>query len=256
MHERNKNRKIISIGINIILYILLWYLLSLNVISKGTIPMPHYVLKIIFSSEIIELISRLLISLKTVIIVLFLSSILGYLIGLLIGLNNKLFNFIYPILNSIKSIPVTVFLPVFIVIFHLKYFLYPMISLPLIANLGVNIAQSVISINNNRLITIKQLNINKKNYIIHIVFWETLSPLLSTMRIIITYALTIEIAIDYFLNIDGGIGGYISDKYNSMIPYKYSYIFAGITIISIVGIYSIKLLDNFSKKHLKWKEQI
>ncbi len=225
-------------------------------IANNTIPNPINVLKVLLSVELFEIMKRLLITLGIVVSILIFSSILGYLIGLACGINKFMHSLLYPILNSIKSIPITVLLPVFVAIFHLKYFLYPLIALPLIANLSVNISQAVKNINENRLNIVSLWGINKIDIIKHIYFWETVEPFMSTMRILVTYALTIEIALDYFLSTSEGIGSYIFKQYNSYADNKYSFMFAGILIVSMAGIFSIKIVDEISSKLVKWKEKV
>lgn len=256
MYKKFTNRKF-SIGlINILIVGITWYILSILPFIKGTIPNPFSVIKILLSTELFTIISRLCITLLNVLIILAASTLIGYPIGFLCGYNKYINSQLYPIFNSLKSIPITVLLPVFIVVFHLDYFLYPLIAVPLIANLSVNISQSVSQINENRLNIVSLMGIKKKRIFIHIYFWETVEPLLTTMRILVTYALTIEIALDYFLRTSQGIGSYIFSQYNSYDEHKYSYMFAGILIVSIVGISSIKLVDLISNKLLKWKEKI
>lgn len=234
----------------------LWFLLHIVDFASSTIPSPVDVIQLLFSVEIIELFNRLLTTLSTVLLALSISIILGYMIGIISAFSVVWNSIFYSFFNGIKSVPITVFLPLFLVVFHLDYFVVPMICVPLIATLSVNMANASKSINVTRSNVSQSLLIGKISYFQHILFWETLETFFSTLRVILTYALTLEIALDYFLRYNRGIGDYISSYYESYFDDKYVYMYAGIIVASITGIILVRLLDKLSTRLLKWKVQI
>ena len=74
-------------------------------------------------------------------------------------------------------------------------------NIPIIAIIGVNIGEASEKINQNRLSVINLLSISKFNYWTHILRWETLDILFASLRIVITYALALQIAFEYFFNV-------------------------------------------------------
>lgn len=232
---------------------LIWYILFASM-NLDSIPNPIDVITVLLSSEFFNIIDHLLRTLSVFIIVLLVSIVMGYSIGLLAFYNKNISDFIYILLNGIKSVPTTVFLPVFMMVFKLDYYIYPMISTPLIAILGVNIAKSLEEVSENRSHIINSLAIKKSYYFKHILYWETLDTFFATLRILITYALTLEIAFDYFLGTSHGIGDYIRTQYESYdVSTGYVQMYAGIIVASLIGVFLIKILDMISNKVLSWK---
>ncbi len=231
-----------------------WYLLYF--LKVATIPAPLSVIALLCSREIKEISYRLLITLSTVSIALLISIIVGYTIGIISAFSEVFNSICYPFFNGIKSVPITVFLPFFLVVFHIDYFVVPMICVPLIATLSVNMANASKSVNRTRDNIFQSIYIGRIPYFRHILFWETLETFLATLRVILTYALTLEIALDYFLRYNRGIGDYINSYYESYYDDKYVYMYAGIIVSAILGIILIKLLDIISIRLLQWKIQI
>ncbi len=233
-----------------------WYLLYYFDFANSTIPSPFDVIQLLTSTEILSLSSRLLVTLSTVFVALTVSIIIGYAIGVVSSFSTVCYSIFYPFFNGIKSVPITVFLPLFLVVFHLEHFVVPMICVPLIATLGVNMANASRSVNGTRDSIANSLLIGRFAYFRHILFWETLETFFATLRVIFTYALTLEIALDYFLRYNKGIGDYISGYYESYYDDKYVYMYAGIVVASVSGIVLIKVLDKISIRFLQWKIQI
>lgn len=100
------------------------------------------------------------------------------------------------------------------------------------------------------------MHIGRFNYVIHILFFETLETLFSTLRVMLTLALTLEVAFDYFLSMNKGIGDYIRSYYESYASNKTTYIYAGILVISLCGILLVKALDLLTDKFMQWKVKI
>lgn len=198
----------------------------------------------------------MLVTLKYVILSLLLGVSVGYSLGVFLGVTPSVRGFFYGYLNGIKAIPVTILLPLFLAFFGFHNFPIPIISVPIMAIIAVNIAEACDKINSNRQSLAKLLEISKFKYWLHILRWETLDILFASLRIVITYALALQIAFEYFLNHLKGIGCYISVVYSGSADNRLGNMYAAILLIAFVGIGSIKILDIISQKQLKWKTQI
>lgn len=205
------------------------------------------------SQNRIEIFDALFGTLKPTFLALGISCIVGYSLGILMGLINVFKHALYSLLNALKSIPVTVFIPVFIVLFGLTSMIVPLICVPLISIIAVNIADACLKLSENRFNQLRLYSISKSSFLIHVVFWETLEVLLSTLRVVLTYAIALVVAIDYFLPIERGIGDYIHEMYYALPDTRKAEMFAGIFLLGIIGILLVKLLDIISNNALIWK---
>jgi ABC-type nitrate/sulfonate/bicarbonate transport system permease component len=243
--------------INIVLFLFLWQVAVWLNIFSGKLPS---LLDVCFAfgdlSVLTEMIICLLITFKYIIISLLIGVLIGYFLGIIISLYPKLKHFTYDYLNGIKSVPVTILLPLLIAIFGIYYFSIPTISLPIAAIMAVNIGQASEKVNKNRQSIVKLLSITKFDYWLHILRWETLDDLFASLRIVITYAIALQIAFEYFLAHLKGIGRYIYLVYNGSRDNKLGETYAAIILVAFIGILLIKILDIYSKKALKWKTQI
>lgn len=244
------------IVINISLVIAIWILMRFPDSLSKVVPSPIDVAYVLFSNELYILIFRLFTTLGYVLEALLISISVGYFFGMTCAFSKRLKSPLYTICNCIKSVPITIFTPVFITAFHLKDFVVPMICFPVSATICVNIANAAGSINSTRENIFDSLSVSKLHYCRHVLFWETLETLFATLRIVITYALTLEIAIEYFMENVMGIGQYIVSHYHGYAEDKYSYVYAGIIVASTAGLVFVKLLDKFSERILRWKIQM
>lgn len=232
----------------------LWELLIFIDLFDKSLPHLHYVLlcltDILF---IIELFNSLVLTFKIVGISLVVGSLLGYIVGILMSLYPYLYSNLYHILNGIKSIPASILLPLAIALFGLQDFAIPIIALPIFAILAVNISNACLETNSNRKSLIIFLNLSKYFYWKNVLFYETLDTLLSSMRIVITYALALQIAFEFFLQHKMGIGKLIHDYYYGDQEGNDAKLFFCVIVIALIGVYSIKFLDKYSNSKLKWK---
>lgn len=242
---------------NILIFIILWEVIVYLNFFKGKLPSLLEVKTAFVDLEVLgEIGSSLLITLKYVFASLLIGSSLGYIIGTYIGLNPKIKKIIYPFLNAIKTIPITILLPLFLSLFGYENYPIPIISLPILAIIGANIAEAIVLINLNRTSSYKFFEIPKFNYWLHILRWETLEVLFSSLRIVITFTLALQIAFEYFLMHQKGIGYYIKLVYEGSRANKQGETYLAIIIVAFLGITSVKFLDLISKNILKWKVQI
>lgn len=252
LKHRNTYLKIIVLPI----FLVVWQLCFYFDLFQGQIPSVYSVLMVFLNFDnISDITTHLLRTLYIFIQCLIFGGILGYVFGIYMGIN-KWFNIVfYNFFNAIKSIPVTILIPIAIIVFKLSNFLVPLLSLPVVAIIAVNMADACNNINKNRYGVLSLIKINKYAYFTHILFFETLEVLFSTLRIIVTYIIALEIAFDYFLNLNKGIGFYIYNNYQGDINHLPK-MYAGILIVAILGISIVKALDIISKKSITWKKQI
>lgn len=252
-----KTYKIIIFKILLLpVFIIIWELCFVLNLFDGQIPSILDVFFVFFNYEnILEILTHLLKTLNIFIQCLIIGGVTGYIFGIFMGINKNIKLVFYSFFNALKSIPVTIFIPLAIIVFKLSNFLVPLLSIPVSAIVAVNMADACNNINSNRFSTISLIRIKKYSYFTHIIFFETLEILFSTLRIIVTYIIALEIAFDYFLNLNKGLGFFIYDNYQgdkSHLPKMY----AGILVVAVLGIILVKFLDIISNTSINWKKRI
>ena len=240
--------------INITLLLTLWESCYYLDVFSGTLPSLFDVIAALLTTKLaVEILISLLTTLRISLLGVLIGTLIGYFFGILTGLYpTTLKPPIYSYLNGLKAIPVTILLPLILIVFGYQQFATALISIPIIAIIGVNISEACNGVNKNRVSIIKFLPLSNLNYWYHILRWETLIVLFASLRIVISYALALQIAFEYFLLHVNGIGKFISLSYGAE---RYTDTYAAILFVSIIGISLIKLLDIFSKQFLKWKTQ-
>lgn len=246
-----------KIAFNIVFFVAIWQIVHYLHLFGDKLPSISSVLIAFYDLDVvIEILFAFCVTLGNVFASLVLGIFLGYLLGITIGETPKIRSFFYSYLNGIKAIPITVLLPLFIAAFGYKNFPIPIIALPITAIIAVNIAESCDKINVNRMSVAKLLSISKFNYWYHILRWETLDILFASLRIVITYALALQIAFEYFLQHTKGIGEWINRVEYGKGDNYLGNMYAAIFVVALFGILCIKSLDKISKHQLKWKTQI
>lgn len=179
---------------------------------------------------------------------------IGSVIGLAIGMGGQSFDGGYVLLNSFRSVPVTVLLPVFLAAFGLNGFLIPLLAVPVIAIMGANMTRAVRESTLNRRQLLELFEFGRLAYVRHVVPWDAADALFATLRTVIPLTFSIEVAVDYFLNFNQGIGTVISHGYQY--PNQEAAMFAAIFVAAVVGISSIALVDISASRMLQWKRGI
>lgn len=226
----------------------IWWVLS--AMYSPYMPPPTEVTRTLLSSKSIELIFPALVTLWVVVLCLLTGLIVGYATGCAMGLSPRAKTVLYFPASLFKSVPVSVFLPVFMTVFHLDYYIYPMLCLPIWAMVAVNIANSVSDLPQERKLQRRLLELSTAVYLRDIVFWETIESLCATIRIAAPFCLTLQVAIDYFLNANGGLGAFIRTCYDSR---SYSPMYVAILFVCVFGLTMLVLTDELSHRLQKWK---
>lgn len=225
-----------------------WYFLHI-VLNSFVVPNPIDVLKKLFQVGVKVMSTHLLVSLFRLLIALIVTITFGYLIGLLIGINDKIDNLISPIVYLFFPVPRIAFLPVFMILFGLGN------TSKIVLIIAIAIFQIIISVRDGAkeipkelILSAKSLKLSKAQMIRHIYFPATLPRLFTSLRI----ALGSSIAALFFAEnyaTKYGIGYYIM---NSWIKVDYEGMYAGIILISFLGITMFKLIDILQNRICKW----
>ena len=226
-----------------------WYLLSAVPRYRMFMPWPHEVFAFLLSPAVFVLLKPAVLTCIVVFLAMAISSVCGYIIGCWMGLSKSARVFYIP-LSVFKSSPISVFIPVFMVLFGLKYFTFPMLCIPVVSMVAINISNLLKELPAHRLTQRRLLRLPLIVYLRDIVFWETLPAFLATARIAFPFCLTLQIALDYFLPTQGGLGALIRRQYDE---YDYICMYAATVIVCILGYCLLAIVDRTSERLLKWK---
>lgn len=160
---------------------------------------------------------------------------------------------IYGSMAALKAVPVTVLLPVFLVLFGLENFVVPMVAFPLALNFCVNTKQAIDQVNRTRWRLLQSWSVSYKSYLRHVLPFECLDSILQTGRIMLPFAVALHIALDYFLTVPSGLGCYVSLAYAYS---RYDRMFAGIIAAGLIGLCLGTIVDAIARRMLKWKRDM
>jgi ABC-type nitrate/sulfonate/bicarbonate transport system permease component len=246
-----QKKSISQISLYLVFILLTWLILSL-IYPDGLFSLIRLnkLSMITLGSESLSIFSAFLKSMKVIIMCLFFGITIGYFVGILMFNFSIVNKILYHPFNALKSIPVTVLLPVFFGIFGLDGYLIPLLSLPLITILSVNICDACGLSNKSRNESIRLIGIGKINLFKHILFWETLETLFSTLKILLSFIIALVIAFDYFIEDIQGLGYYIRKSYYMG---NQSFMYLGIIVVGLISILILKSTYYFERKLIKWK---
>jgi ABC-type nitrate/sulfonate/bicarbonate transport system permease component len=236
-------------------FIAIWEAVHYANILEGEIPSFFVIIYCLFNEDtLIELIEAFFNSMIAFTLSAFFGVTIGYLFGVLMGAYKFIRELFYGIFNSLKSVPVTVLIPVFLILFGLDAYYIFLITVPPLAIVAVNISDSYYSTNLTRKTILKFKDVSPLSFVKHIFFWDSLDILYSTLRVVVTYVLALEVALDYFMNTSDGLGHFVRDNYNSANTYPQMYL--AIFIVAILGITLVSFINIISEKTLLWKKMI
>jgi ABC-type nitrate/sulfonate/bicarbonate transport system permease component len=176
----------------------------------------------------------------------------GALCGIAIGLSGRILIGPYHLVNAVRSVPITVLMPVFLGTFGLRHFLLPMIAVPVGALMASNLAQAIWKSALPRRQVIGLLGFGRWAYLRHVVAWEAADAMVATLRVVVPLALAIEVAIDFFMNANSGLGSLISQAYHY--PGRESEMFAGIIMVAGAGVCGVIGVDTVGARVMRWKQ--
>lgn len=229
--------------------LIFWYLLHI-ILNSFVIPNPIDVITKLFKVGFSVITTHLIASLLRLIVALLITTILGYFIGLSIGVNNKIDNLISPIVYLFFPVPRIAFLPVFMILFGLGN------ASKIILIVAIAIFQIIISVRDGAkeipdevILSAKSLKLSKSQMIRHIYIPATLPRLFTAIRIALGSSMAALFFAENYAT-KYGIGYYIM---NSWIKVDYEGMYAGIILISILGIIMFKIIDILQNKICKWQ---
>lgn len=243
-------KKYASITVTTALLLLIWHSASKSNFAQGSIPpLTSVVHEALFDSRGAVL-NSLLLTLRLVFLSVLAGVSLGLISGILIGVFYKYLSCFYYLANALKSMPVTVLIPVFLSVFGLEGFLLPLLALPTFVHLSSNVTSSVLSTNTKRSEIINLLDITKWSYAKNVLVYEIMPSIADTLRVVIPLTLAIEVALDYFLTANGGVGALIKDSYQK---YNFSRMYAGIFATGTAGIMIVASINYIVSLTIYWK---
>ncbi len=215
------------------------------------IPSPLKTLLFI-GSHFKLLLSHLSVSLLRVFSSILIAVFLGGLTGIIIAINKKADHWITPLVYAFYPVPKIAFLPIIMLIFGLgntsKVIL---IYLILFFQITLSVRDSVHHIHPLYYLSIKSLGANKRDVYRHVILPAILPDVFTTLRISIGTAISVLFFAENYAT-KYGIGYFIMDQWLKM---QYSGMFAGIIIISSMGIVLFLLVDYLEKRLCPWKDE-
>lgn len=172
---------------------------------------------------------------------------IGYVVGMFVtvlGLRP-----VYPLLSGLKAVPVTALLPLFMIVFGLQNMLIPMVALPVLAVVAVNVAEAGFRARNRRDHVKRAIGLTEVQFVRHVLFWETLEVSFASIRSMIPHAIALTVALDYFLGILGAAGRSLEQYYNN---YDYQMMVFYALALAGMSALSIFLLDQAATRMLRW----
>lgn len=159
----------------------------------------------------------------------------------------------YWIISGLSFIPVTILIPYFIRLFGLKVFVYPLLALPVTLITFASSYEAFLHVNRHRMTLIVNYRMPKFEYFWRIVFRESLPSLKTTTRQTLSLSFAIFLALDYFIEYWGGVGGLVQHYYSRLGFDTINNNFLLITIVftGILGIFQVFINDKFFEK---WTE--
>lgn len=228
--------------------LIFWYMLYI-LLDSFVIPNPIDVIIELMKNGINILSTHLIASLLRLLIALIITTTLGYFIGISIGINKKLDSLISPILYLFFPVPRIAFLPIFMILFGLgdlsKIILIIAIS---IFQIVLSVRDGAKEIPNDYILSANSLKLSKWQMIKHIYIPATLPKLFTAIRLALGSSMAALFFAENYAT-KYGIGYYIM---NSWIKVDYEGMYAGIIIISFLGITMFKIIDLIEKKVCKW----
>lgn len=195
-----------------------------------------------------------LVTLRRLVLSLFLSVIIGLPVGLFLGYKAQLYNKIESIFHSLRSIPATALFPLLLIVIGVgEQSIVFIATYPGLLIVLINSANGVMLANPRRVRQAEILGMSSWQIISRVLFYEALPHVLSAIRTVVSYALVLVIAVEMFIGVgENGLGRRIFDLQSS---YRIPEAYAVIILTAIVGIL-LNLLVSITEGYLlRWQKE-
>ncbi len=246
---RRRNLRILKVLLALSVAAFLWELAAFSGACSGRWPHIGPVLGSLFA-DIPALLLRSVSTIKSVSLSLTFGICLGFPLGVYLASERYRLSGLYEVVAATRPLPVTVLIPVFISAFGLDRFAVPLIAMPVVANVTVNVTTAVQSSGRGRRALLRSWDVPPAQYLRHVLLFEVMESIAATMRIMVPYALAVHIALDYFLQTSSGLGAYVAATYER---YRFDQMFAGILVVLLIGFILTIGIDKFLIWCLRWK---
>jgi len=149
--------------------------------------------------------------------------------------------YIYFAVTGASFIPVTVMIPYFLDAFGIRWFVYPLLALPVLLITFASCHESFQHANRHR----QTLRVNYQQQGFHhfwtVVFRESVPALKTTFRQTLSLCFAIFIALDYFMEYWGGLGKIVHKYYTRLSFNEANYYFMTLSIVvtGLIGIVQV-----------------
>lgn len=227
---------------------------QLSLISPLALPppsliiktLPHIVGDLSFLQDVGVSIYRTLLSCV-------IGSVAGIALGLLFGSNEILYSFLEWPLHALRSIPVSSLYPIFIIFFGIgNVSIIGMATLQSLLIVMISTIQGVRTARESRLLLAYVLRLGYFQFLTKILFYEALPHIMGGIRIAISYAFVLVIALELLV---GGFGGLGYRIYEFQTRYEVPEVYASIIIAGTLGLGLNSILPFMESRLIFWKRK-
>lgn len=233
-----------------LIFFLCWQIISM-LVNKAFLPSPLETL-----DGLIDIVSdgsiliHTCISFIRIIISLAISLLIAVPLGIFIGYKDEVYDLLYPLVSTLYPIPKVVFLPVLVLFFGLgNISKIVLISSIISFQLLLVVIDSVRNLPSDLFISIYSLSQSFKDILLNLILPYILPDLLTAMRICVGTAISVLFFSETFASFDG-LGYFILD---TMAKREYKQMYAGIIVMSLLGLLLYKFLYLIEKHTCHWK---
>lgn len=246
---KNRNYDFVFPIITILIFILIWQLLS-NMVPNYLLPSPKSVVLAI-KKDFNLLIGHLFVTTLESIIGLLLGTAIGFLIALLMDSFESLYKAVFPLLVISQTIPTVAIAPLLVLWFG--YGILPKVILIIIVTffpITIGLLEAYRGIDKDEEILLKTMGADKLQIFRYLKHPASLNNFYAGLRISASYAIVGGV-ISEWLGGFKGLGVYMTRVKKS---YSFDKMFAVIFIISLISLLLIKLVDILKYKTMPWEE--
>ncbi len=226
---------------------IIWYLLYL-ILQTPAIPNPISTIQYTIMN-LNTFIPHIMVSLTRILVALFISGLVGIIVGILMGVFKPFKELFAPLVYILYPIPKIAFLPVFMLLFGLGETPKVVLIFSVIVFQFILSTQDAIeSINKSYFDSVHALGLTGFDVLKHCIIPAILPSVFTSIRI----AIGVSIAILFFaenFSTKLGIGYFIMNSYAIV---NYASMYAGVIVLSILGLVLYSILDYLEAKVCPW----